>query len=156
MRLPLSLQGTVCKGGGNTVWLKGKGKRGKVSITSDLLHKSAFCTLVVKGIHLYWGKGKYQTCTPFPLPLIPFRGPLPLFPTSLRSLSFTIYPLTFSQTTREVHTAYPKRIEGGGNPSTELFLFLGENKVSGLGIVTWRKFSCFHPLWFCKFRHQCK
>ncbi|PHJ59330.1 hypothetical protein VF03_34630, partial [Nostoc linckia z2] len=25
--------------------------------------------------------------------------------------SFTPYPLTFSQTTREVHTAYPNRIE---------------------------------------------
>ncbi|WP_334759351.1 hypothetical protein [Nostoc sp.] len=31
-----------------------------------------------------------------------------------------------------------------------------ENIVSGLGIITWKKSRCFHPLWFCKFRHQCK
>ncbi|PHK27294.1 hypothetical protein VF12_35240 [Nostoc linckia z15] len=57
----------------------GKGEWGKVLNTSDLLHKSAFCTFVVKGIHLYWGKGKYQTCTSFPRLLLEVY-PLPLTP----------------------------------------------------------------------------
>ncbi|PHJ66219.1 hypothetical protein VF02_08165, partial [Nostoc linckia z1] len=39
-----------------------------LSLKIDLLHKSAFCTLVGKGIHLYWEKGKYQTFPPFPFP----------------------------------------------------------------------------------------
>ncbi|BAY74665.1 hypothetical protein NIES25_10790 [Nostoc linckia NIES-25] len=32
----------------------------------DFLQSIAFCTFVGKGIHLYWGKRKYQTFPPFP------------------------------------------------------------------------------------------
>jgi hypothetical protein len=63
--------------------VRGKGERGKVSNTSDLLYKSAKSTVVVKEMHLYWGKGKYQTCNPFsrlllevyPFPLSPSHFP---------------------------------------------------------------------------------
>jgi hypothetical protein len=43
-------------------------------------------------------------------------------------LSFTPYPLTFSQTTREVHTAYPNRIEtlGTSNPHRVKTGFISE------------------------------
>jgi len=33
---------------------------------------------------------------------------------------FTLYPLTFSQTTREVHTAYPNRTRRGGRQGSNL------------------------------------
>ncbi len=34
-----------------------------------------------------------------------------------KGFKYILYPLTFSQTTREVHTAYPNRIGGGGEMS---------------------------------------
>jgi hypothetical protein len=43
-------------------------------------------------------------------------------------LSFTPYPLTFSQTTREVHTAYPNRINRRGAENTEVIPSLGAAK----------------------------
>jgi hypothetical protein len=52
---------------GNTVRGKGKGERekGKGFKYIRPVALMAFWTLLVKGIHLYWRKVKYQTCTPF-------------------------------------------------------------------------------------------
>ncbi|WP_180267395.1 hypothetical protein [Nostoc linckia] len=69
----------------NTVRLKGKGQRGK---GKGKRAKGKGQRAKGKGKR---AKGKAK------------RG-------KVSNTSFTLYPLTFSQTTREVHTAYPNRI----------------------------------------------